>query len=117
MNLINYIKGRAAGGAALAETEKSVAELCKRVSAVEAGQAISAISFVALSEAGMISADTAGDHAQAFDEWAVGVNYAAGNMRRYLGTLYRCVQAHTSQADWTPGKTPALWMRVFNSAE
>lgn len=26
--------------------------------------------------------------------------------------LYRCVQAHTSQADWTPDKTPALWSAV-----
>lgn len=26
--------------------------------------------------------------------------------------LYRCVQGHTSQADWTPDKTPALWSAV-----
>mgnify|MGYP002508445930 CR=1 FL=1 len=23
--------------------------------------------------------------------------------------LYKCRQAHTTQADWTPDKTPALW--------
>lgn len=31
---------------------------------------------------------------------------------QYNGKLYKCVQAHTSQADWTPDKTPALWVEV-----
>jgi hypothetical protein len=26
--------------------------------------------------------------------------------------LYRCEQSHTSQADWTPDLTPALWTEV-----
>ena len=28
---------------------------------------------------------------------------------QYNGKLYKCVQAHTTQADWTPDVTPALW--------
>ena len=28
------------------------------------------------------------------------------------GTLYKCVQAHTSQSDWMPSATPALWKTV-----
>lgn len=28
------------------------------------------------------------------------------------GTLYRCVQAHTTQSGWEPDKTPALWVAV-----
>ena len=31
---------------------------------------------------------------------------------RYGETLYKCVQAHTTQADWTPDATPALWVVV-----
>ena len=31
---------------------------------------------------------------------------------QYNGKLYRCVQAHTTQADWTPDKTLALWVEV-----
>ncbi len=31
---------------------------------------------------------------------------------RYGETLYKCVQAHTTQADWTPDITPALWVVV-----
>lgn len=31
---------------------------------------------------------------------------------QYNGQLYKCVQAHTPQSDWTPDKTPALWVKV-----
>lgn len=41
--------------------------------------------------------------------WAAGVAYAAGDIRRDAGVLYKCIQAHTSQADWQPAKVPALW--------
>lgn len=45
-----------------------------------------------------------------FDFWAVGVSYVEGDVRRYTDEkLYRCRQAHTSQADWTPDLTPAMW--------
>lgn len=44
--------------------------------------------------------------------FAVGVPYAAGDRVVYDGALYKCVQAHTSQADWTPDATPALWVAV-----
>ena len=29
--------------------------------------------------------------------------------------LYRCIQPHTSQADWQPQVTPALWTRIDKS--
>ena len=41
--------------------------------------------------------------------WAYPVVYAEGDRRSYCGKVYKCRQAHTSQADWTPDKTPALW--------
>lgn len=41
--------------------------------------------------------------------WAYPVDYAEGDRRSYSGKVYKCRQAHTSQADWTPDKTPALW--------
>ena len=31
---------------------------------------------------------------------------------QYNGVLYKCVQAHTSQANWTPDATPALWVVI-----
>ena len=47
-----------------------------------------------------------------FDEWRVGVEYITGDRRRRGDKLFRCEQAHTSQADWTPETTPALWTEV-----
>ena len=44
-----------------------------------------------------------------FPMWAIGRAYAVDDRVQHSGTLYKCVQAHTSQADWTPDKTPALW--------
>ena len=65
--------------------------------------------------------DTAGaqlDDAAALDAmeiypaWEIGAAYATNDRRRYGANLYKCVQAHTSQADWTPDATPALWVKV-----
>lgn len=41
--------------------------------------------------------------------WAYPVACAEGDRRSYGGKVYKCRQAHTSQADWTPDKTPNLW--------
>lgn len=41
--------------------------------------------------------------------WSYPVDYAEGDRRSFGGKVYKCRQAHTSQADWTPDKTPALW--------
>ena len=47
-----------------------------------------------------------------FEEWQTNTAYAVGDRRQYDGLLYRCVQAHTSQDDWTPPQVPALWVRT-----
>ena len=52
-----------------------------------------------------------------FPAWAVDVSYDAGIRVRYDGKLYRCEQSHTSQADWTPPDTPALWTEVAEPGE
>ena len=44
--------------------------------------------------------------------WKTDTAYAIGDRIRYEDILYKCVQAHTSQADWTPNLTPALWTEV-----
>ena len=56
--------------------------------------------------------ETALTGVELFPMWAIGVAYAVGDRVQYNGTLYKCVQAHTSQADWTPDATPALWVVV-----
>lgn len=47
-----------------------------------------------------------------FPMWQTDTAYTAGIRVRYDDKLYRCDQSHTSQADWTPDKTPALWTVV-----
>ena len=81
--------------------------------ATEAG----GIVFVTLAEAGSIDPITAAEHADLFAEWAFPVAYTVGQIRRYQGTLYKCVQAHTSQADWTPTAASSLWSKTNDPAE
>lgn len=47
-----------------------------------------------------------------FPMWAEGKSYSADERVCYNGTLYRCITAHTSQADWTPDKAVSLWVVV-----
>ena len=47
-----------------------------------------------------------------FPQWVIGRAYAVDERLQYNGVLYRVVQAHTSQVDWTPDKTPALFVVV-----
>lgn len=52
------------------------------------------------------------DAVELYPAWKSNTAFSIGERVRYDGTLYRCVQAHTSQADWSPDKTPALWTEV-----
>ena len=47
-----------------------------------------------------------------FPQWVIKHSYIVGERLQYNGVLYRVVQAHTSQADWTPDITPALFVVV-----
>lgn len=53
-----------------------------------------------------------------YDEWSAdSVEYVSGDIRQYNGLLYRCVQAHTLQATWTPEDAPSLWTRIADPAQ
>ena len=39
--------------------------------------------------------------------------YAKDERVLYEGVLYKCLQAHTSQAGWTPISSPSLWAKVL----
>ena len=80
-------------------------------------QSASAIAFVALCEAGTLDETTAGEHAELFSPWTYPVDYKAGNIRAHGGKLYRCLQDHTSQADWTPDVSASLWSVAADPTE
>ena len=50
-----------------------------------------------------------------FDEFdGNGVAYEVGKRVLYNDILYKVIQAHTSQADWTPATAPSLFAKVIN---
>ena len=56
--------------------------------------------------------ETALTGVELFPAWVIGKAYAVNDRTQYNGTLYKCIQAHTSQNDWMPSATPALWKTV-----
>ena len=57
-----------------------------------------------------------GDAAEApvlFPGWAAGNAYTVGERLAYGGKLYKVLQAHTSQADWTPDVAVSLFAEVL----
>lgn len=46
--------------------------------------------------------------------WKPGLAVAVGQVTYYGGNLYEVVQAHTTQSDWPPSTTYALWKRYYN---
>ena len=56
--------------------------------------------------------ETAQDNTELFPMWVSGKSYIVNDRVQYGDLLYKCVQAHTSQEDWTPDQTPALWVLI-----
>ena len=46
-----------------------------------------------------------------FPQWKI-KDYQTGDRVQYNGTLYKCLQPHTAQSDWTPDVAVSLWVRV-----
>ena len=55
------------------------------------------------------------DAAELFPMWAL-KDYAVGDRVQYEGNLYKCIQAHTAQRDWTPDTAVSLWVKVDDPA-
>lgn len=55
---------------------------------------------------------TALESIELFPSWEAGQPVVAGYRCRYAGKLYKVIQGHTTQMNWTPDITPALWMEV-----
>lgn len=68
--------------------------------------------------AASLSEEKAMEIASVYDKWAIGKSYEVGTFITYgensVGDpqLYKVVQAHTSQGEWTPDKTPSLFTPI-----
>lgn len=52
-----------------------------------------------------------------FPTWSIGINYKVNDRIRYDGILYRVLQDHTSQEDWSPSVAVSLFARILNETE
>ena len=87
--------------------------------AEEAALALSKLQFMSLPD------EAACQFRALADEWIAGATYygpddASGMPQsrvRYLGKLYKCLQTHVSQSDWTPTDAPSLWAEILPGQE
>ena len=52
-----------------------------------------------------------------FPKWEPGISVKKNDRYQYNSVLYKVSQDHTTQAGWTPDKTPALWVAVAADPE
>ena len=50
-----------------------------------------------------------------YPEWAENTEYTAEYKIQRNGKLWRCIQAHTSQAGWEPENAASLWTEICES--
>ena len=58
--------------------------------------------------------ETAMNSVELFPEWKTNTAYVIDEKIQYKKVLYRCLQSHTSQSDWTPDVAVSLFARVLN---
>ena len=60
------------------------------------------------------SDDDAVEHIILFPAWMVGRDYSVDERIRYNGKLYKVLQSHRSQADWTPDVAVSLFVQIHS---
>lgn len=48
-----------------------------------------------------------------FERWHASGHYSIGQRVYYQETLYKCLQTHDAQPNWTPIDAPSLWAKVL----
>ena len=102
------------------ETAQASAEQAQESVTILAGKAVTGgaeaqVLRLAIEAAVVSLSDEAAAQAPSLSQpWAAGEQVAVGDRRYYAptGRLYKAIQGHTTQADWTPDATPALWVVV-----
>ncbi len=60
-----------------------------------------------------LSDEDAMEAVELFPVWNSSASYVVGERIRFGENLYRCLQNHTAQSDWTPEAAPSLWAKVL----
>jgi hypothetical protein len=61
------------------------------------------------SAASVLTDEQAANSPMLYPKWRENEDVAEGDRRNFAERLYKCLQPHTTQADWTPDVTPTLW--------
>lgn len=96
--------------------QKAIAEQAK----TDAQKAVQETAQVKEKVAGVINGlddKTALQVAELYPEWQSDKTYTAKTIVRYQGKLYRVVSDHSSQADWLPDATPAIYSLISLNAD
>lgn len=64
-----------------------------------------------------LSDEEAGKTPALFPLWESGKSYLKDERLKYKDVLYKVLQPHTSQADWTPDIAVSLYVRISDPAE
>lgn len=65
-----------------------------------------------------LSDETAYSAPELFPKWdGNSYPYVADERVQYAAKLYKCLQAHTSQADWTPDTAVSLWVEISDPTQ
>ena len=64
-----------------------------------------------------LSDEEALDNVDVFPNWRAGVSYETNDRVRYEEVLYKVLQSHVSQEDWTPDVAVSLFARVDDPGE
>lgn len=78
-------------------------------------QAIAAAARISIKQTvleGDLSEDELSDIRDLWPEWKAGEVVKQDAIRRYAKALWKCIQPHTTQADWTPDISVSLWTRI-----
>lgn len=87
-------------------------QLLEQMAALQADQAV--YSRAAMFAAVSFSDEQALQVPKLYERWSGdGVSYKTGARLNYNGTLYKVLQDHTSQSDWTPDAAPSLYAKVL----
>lgn len=78
-------------------------------SSVSSSSSSSVSSSVSSSSSSSVISSSSQSSVAGVKAWASYVNYAAGDLVSYGGSVYSCRQAHLSLPGWEPSNVPALW--------
>lgn len=107
---VSTVSAKADTAQASAEQAQTAAETAQ---AAANPQVVTFASIALPSMAASITDEQAITISTLWPEWSAdGVQYKVDDVVNHGGHLYRCEQAHTSQADWTPDAAPSLWSRI-----